>query len=215
MERSRQPHNEEAEKVHGAFDSHHNTRCFPSTTFLIDSSSMSLFSLVGLTAIYCLALLVIPTARAFPVAPLSRAAFQCHSTRVYSSNDNNSDDTVDFSTFNPFQYQARSSAALGMTGTQISLRKTGMQQLVGELLSVYGNEDETMRVLEKYKEFLLEPLDDLEAVLDPESIYNNIDTREARFEAYRTSMEERIATAKDAKAKKVLTAMMEYVLQYE
>ena len=183
-----------------------------SETFFVNS--MSSFILV-LIAAYSLVLLSL-SAHSFSVAP-SRAAFQYHlatTTHLCSSTEDNND-SMDFSNFNPFQYQARSTDVLGMSGTQISLRKTGMQQLVGELLSVYGNDDEMQATIDKYKEFLLEPLEDLEAVLDPESIYINIHTRQERYGAYRTSMEERIATAKDTKAKNVLMAMMKYVLQYE
>jgi len=162
-----------------------------------------------------LLLLLIPTRAFVTRAPLH---YCHHSSRIYNTKDSNKDnasETMDFSNFNPFQYQARGSSGIGMSGTQISLRKTNMQALVGELLSVYGDQTQTEATLAKYKDFLLEPLDDLDAPLDPESIYNGIDTREARYQAYRESMEERIATANDLKAKQVLTIMMEYVLKFE
>ena len=37
---------------------------------------------------------------------------------------------------------------VGMTGTQISLRKTNMQQLVGELLNAHGNQTQTEAILD-------------------------------------------------------------------
>lgn len=170
-------------------------------------------------SLFCFLLVLIP-AEAFVTT--RRAPFLCSShhhiaaapTRLDSTENNNEND-LDLSNFNPFQYQARSSTGIGISGTLISLRKTNMQALVGELLSVYGDDDQTFQTLAKYKDFLLEPLDDLEAPLDPESIYNGIDTRHERYQAYRTSMQERIATASDRKAKQVLQTMMDYVLQFE
>jgi hypothetical protein len=143
-------------------------------------------------------------------------------TSLYGSNPNDSDDDndMDLSNFNPFQYQADKSSSFGnvvgmTTGTQISLRKTNMQNLVSELLYVHGDKQQTKAILDSYKEFLLEPLDNMDAPLDPQSIYNGIDTRNERYQAYEKSMKERIAKANNTKSKQVLQEMMDYVLKFE
>lgn len=177
-----------------------------------------LFTMAVVSALFYLILLSIPTRALVTRAPIlyrRHAASTLTVALQSSSNSNNDNDEMDLSHFNPFQYKNRGSSGIGMSGTQISLRKTNMQALVGQLLSVYGDSTLTNDTLNKYKDFLLEPLDDLEAPLDPESIYNGITTRKERYQAYRESMEERIATANDAKAKQVLTTMMDYVLQFE
>lgn len=120
---------------------------------------------------------------------------------------------MDLTGFNPFQYQARGNRAYSMSGTQISLRKTGMQQLIAALLQ--APPENIQDILESHKDFLLEPLEDMDAVLDPDSIYRGDMTRSQRYQAYRVSMQERLAKARDPKAQKVLQAMMDFVLSFE
>lgn len=120
---------------------------------------------------------------------------------------------MDLTGFNPFQYQARGNRAYSMSGTQISLRKTGMQQLIAALLQTPP--ENIQNILESHKDFLLEPLEDMDAVLDPDSIYRGDMTRSQRYQAYRVSMQERLAKARDPKAQKVLQAMMDFVLSFE
>lgn len=120
---------------------------------------------------------------------------------------------MDLTGFNPFQYQARGNRAYSMSGTQISLRKTGMQQLIAALLQ--APPENIQNILESHKDFLLEPLEDMDAVLDPDSIYRGDMTRSQRYQAYRVSMQERLAKARDPKAQKVLQAMMDFVLSFE
>ena len=88
--------------------------------------------------------------------------------------DNNkaSPDGVDVHNFNPFHYQktSRSNSAFRYSAaaaveTSFSLRKITMQELTNMLINCAGNTKETQRTLEEYKDFLLEPLEDLEAVL--------------------------------------------------
>ena len=76
------------------------------------------------------------------------------------------DDVVDFEKFNPLNYKAsKSNSAYSYSGTQISLRKTRMQELTNELLNAAGNESAMNDILQDYKDFLIEPLEDPEAVL--------------------------------------------------
>ena len=76
------------------------------------------------------------------------------------------DDVVDFEKFNPLNYKtSKSNSAYSYSGTQISLRKTRMQELTNELLNAAGNESAMNDILQDYKDFLIEPLEDPEAVL--------------------------------------------------
>lgn len=134
-----------------------------------------------------------------------------HDTTTRLFTDKNDD--MDLTGFNPFQYQARGNRAYSMSGTQISLRKTGMQQLIAALLQ--APPENIQDILETHKDFLLEPLEDMDAVLDPDSIYRGDMTRSQRYQAYRQSMQERLAEAKDPKAYKVLQAMMDFCLSFE
>ena len=119
---------------------------------------------------------------------------------------------MDLTGFNPFQYQGSGTRS---TGTQISLRKTGMQELTAELLRVQHDEGAMKQVLQAHKNFLLEPLEEEDAVLDLDSIYSSEMTREQRYQAYREAMQERLSRARDGKALKVLTTMMDFVLSHE
>jgi hypothetical protein len=73
--------------------------------------------------------------------------------------------SVDFTNFNPFSYTASSSSSRLEYTTRINLRKTRMQELTSTLLNSLGNAMETQQVLEDYRDFLLEPLEDSQAVL--------------------------------------------------
>jgi hypothetical protein len=135
-------------------------------------------------------------------------------TRVLAVNDKDHDNNVDLTGFNPFQYQARGNRAYGMSGTQISLRKTGMQQLVAQLLNVRSDQ-QISEILTQHMDFLLEPLEDTDAVLDPDSIYKGEMNRSQRYQAYKESMQERLSTARDPNVVKVLQAMRDFVVSFE
>lgn len=82
-----------------------------------------------------------------------------------------SNGNIDFKNFNPLSYQAdakkKQKSLLNdySTGTPISLRKTTMQELTTALFSAVGNEEQTQSTLKEYHNFLIEPLDDPQAVL--------------------------------------------------
>jgi hypothetical protein len=117
--------------------------------------------------------------------------------------------------FNPFDYSAsRSMSSINYSGTLISLRKTTMTELLNELLNM-DTVTSMQPILENYKDFLLEPLEDMDAVLDPDSIYTSTMNREARYLSYQKSMQERIGQANNNKVKVVLTAMKDYVLSFQ
>jgi hypothetical protein len=79
---------------------------------------------------------------------------------------NNDEDGTLPESFNPLNYKStKSNSAYSYSGTTISLRKTTMQEMTNALLNVAGNSVESETILQGYTDFLLEPLDDLEAVL--------------------------------------------------
>jgi hypothetical protein len=132
-----------------------------------------------------------------------------------------------FSNFNPFDYKSsHSNSAYSYSGTQISLRKTQMQELVNDLLNVVqenNKRDESsdaarimQEMLQSSKDMLLEPLEDVaNAVLDPDSIYTPTMTRGERYQAYRASMEERLRTARNPQVQRVLQELKDFVLSFE
>ena len=78
------------------------------------------------------------------------------------------------------------------------------------------NDDEKIQeLLEKARSLLLEPLDNDNAALDPESIYSPGMTRAQRYLKYRLTMEARISSASRADLKKMLQAMKDYVLSQQ
>jgi hypothetical protein len=101
----------------------------------------------------------------------------------------------DFSNFNPFSYQTdtnKKSKLDNYAGTQISLRKTDYQALTNELLNMVHD-----------------------AYLDPDSVYTANMSRAERYQAYRTTMEKRLATAKNPSVRQVLTALFDFVMSHE
>jgi hypothetical protein len=97
----------------------------------------------------------------------------------------------------------------------VSLRQNRMQQLMSELLNAAPNENLMRSILQENKEFLLEPLEDKDAVQDVDSIYLQCKNRQERFRAYERAMEQRLAKATNPTAQLVLTAMKEFVLECE
>jgi hypothetical protein len=82
------------------------------------------------------------------------------------NNDNIEGDDKLPESFNPLNYKStKSNSAYSYSGTTISLRKTTMQEMTNALFNVADNSVESETILQEYKDFLLEPLDDLQAVL--------------------------------------------------
>lgn len=124
--------------------------------------------------------------------------------------------------FNPLNYSRTSSGSkVSVSSTYaserqvISLRKTTMSELVNELVNTNGTSEAMNPILQNFKDFLLEPLEDDEAVLDPDSIYKPNMSRQERYQAYNNSMEERIKKARSPQGKQVLMAMQEFFLSFE
>ena len=124
--------------------------------------------------------------------------------------------------FNPLNYSRTSSGSkVSVSSTYaserqvISLRKTTKSEVVNELVNTNGTSEAMNPILQNFKDFLLEPLEDDEAVLDPDSIYKPNMSRQERYQAYNNSMEERIKKARSPQGKQVLMAMQEFFLSFE
>jgi hypothetical protein len=92
-----------------------------------------------------------------------------------------------------------------------------MQDITKQLLDAVTEESSSSvrRVLDANKDFLLELLEDQDAVLDSDSIYTPNMTRKERYETYKASMDRRIGTSRNKEACAVLTHMRDYVLEFE
>lgn len=88
-----------------------------------------------------------------------------------------------------------------------------MKELTDQLLD--ASDEQMSELLDSYKEDLLEPLEDDDAVLDADSIYTPGMSRSERYATYRASMEERISKARNDRVRRVLQAMCDYVVSFE
>jgi hypothetical protein len=124
----------------------------------------------------------------------------------------------EFSDFNPFSYQTdknKKSSLDNYAGTQISLRKTTMQALINELLDTVQDPEQMQAILQANRDFLLETIEEKEAVLDSDSVYTFNMSRAERYQAYRNVMQERLSTAKNPAVRQVLTALYDFVTSHE
>jgi hypothetical protein len=129
-----------------------------------------------------------------------------------TSNDGGSGE---FSDFNPFSYQTDKNKKSSGNPNIISLRKTSMQTLTYEMLDSVQDPELLQTMLQDNRDFLLETLEDKEAVLDPDSVYTYNMSRAERYQAYRNTMQERMSTAKNPAVRQVLTALYDFVTSHE
>jgi hypothetical protein len=144
-----------------------------------------------------------------------------------NNNNNNLDGSTNLRGFNPLNYDASksmiaisSSQRVAGKSNRISLRATQMQELNRQLLDAVGfskdrREEELRAILQQYQDFLLEPLEDFNAVLEEDSIYSSQMSRSGRYQAFRRSLSERIESSKNLKVKAALEAMRDFVLEFE
>lgn len=97
-------------------------------------------------------------------------------------------------------------------GGRVSPRQTRMRELTTDLLARLSDEEAVAELLRSNEDFLLEQLNDLDAVLEPESVFTPDMGREERFGRYREVMDERIANARAPAAKKALGALKDFVM---
>jgi hypothetical protein len=148
---------------------------------------------------------------------------------LYSTNPDNEheqENTNEFDGFNPFQpgskMQTKSSGIfIGSSpnkdtpGGRISPRQMKMKQLTTELLASISDPEAVSQLLQSNEGFLLEQLNNIDAVLEPDSVFHPSMSRKERFERYRQVMDERIESARVPAARNVLTLLKEFVLSNE
>jgi len=121
--------------------------------------------------------------------------------------------------FNPFDYKRsskNSSRSAGSTPPRVDLRSIRMSSVTGDLLNSLGDESAMRTILEDNRDFLLEPLEVPDSLAASGSdIYTPDMSRSERYQAYRKSVEDRVKSSNNEKAKAVLTAMKDYVLEFE
>ncbi|KAG7339666.1 hypothetical protein IV203_025290 [Nitzschia inconspicua] len=149
-------------------------------------------------------------------------------TTTESETDTAVDNPRNLDGFNPWKYNAAtatssfqsSPAQVAGKSTRISLRATQMQDLNRALLDAVGGSPENRHanlrtILQQYQDFLLEPLEDSNTVLEEDSIYTPQMTRSQRYQTFRKSMNDRIENSRNLKVKAVLEAMRDFVLEFE
>lgn len=153
------------------------------------------------------------------------------STILFNSKDKDEDDDDDVpsvplstpcsqleeGTFNPFDYQkgTKSNRSASITAPRVDIRSLRMSYITGDLLNSLGDDAEMLTILEDNRDFLLEPLEVPDSLAASGSIYTPDMTRSERYQAYRKSVEDRLKGSNNKKAKTVLTAMKDYVLEFE
>lgn len=119
--------------------------------------------------------------------------------------------------FNPFERKRQS----GVTSNPLisssiqSARRLKMSEITSALLRSVASLSEMDRILRANKDFLLEQLEDEDAVLDVDSIYTSDMDRGERFRRYGEVMDERIEGAKNGAVVQVLRKLKDFVLSFE
>ena len=87
-----------------------------------------------------------------------------------------------------------------------------MKEITSALLNSISDEDTVQDILMQHQDFLLEQFDNLDCVLEEDSIFTPDMNREERFNTYEVVMEERIESARIPAARNTLMALKEFVL---
>lgn len=106
-------------------------------------------------------------------------------------------------------------AKTGGVKSQLLMRKVHMQELTQDIMRNINDDASIQAILENAREFLLEPFESDNAVLDPDSIFEPGMSRPEKFVRYRSIMTKRIGDAKNQSLKKLLQSMMDSVVQFE
>ncbi len=151
-----------------------------------------------------------------------------HDTTLFEENNDENNETplsIPLSTpsspleggFNPLTYQkGRGDNQKSNSSAKLDIRSMRMSSLTGDLLNRIGDEAATRALLEENRDFLLEPLEVPDSLAaSASSIYTPNMTRSERYQAYRESVEDRLKNSKNGQARAVLTAMKDFVLEFE
>ena len=90
-----------------------------------------------------------------------------------------------------------------------------MKDITTDLLMCISDDESVSELLLSNEEFLLEQLNNLDAVLEPDSVMTPDMTRPQRFQRYEEVMQERIDGARAPAAKKALGALKGFVMSRE
>ena len=126
---------------------------------------------------------------------------------------NGADDQEDSSWdgFNPFERKVTSSRIPSiLSSNKISVRQMRMKELMSNLLT--SEPEKYDAILLDHEELIMEPLNDDDAVLAEDSIYEPGMTREERFDRYDSAMSTREASAVNASVKQILSKMRSFVM---
>lgn len=117
--------------------------------------------------------------------------------------------------FNPFDRQPLSSERRIDSPTLMSIRKIKMKKVMEDLMRNANNDKAMDDVLLDNEEFLCEQLNDEDAALDMDSIYEPDMGKEERYRKYNEALDERISQARDSNVLKILERMKEFVMSYD
>jgi len=186
------------------------------------------------TSIACLLLASIcssPAAAFITQAPpQSGRSSRLQSSPLFEPEKNDDEMSNDFQGFNPFTPGAKMPTKGGFgilsdnerkqpppttPGGQISPRQMKMKEITTELLMCISDDESVSELLLSHEEFLLNQLNNVDAVLEPDSVLTPDMTRSQRFQRYGEVMQERIDGARAPAAKKALGALKDFVMSRE
>lgn len=175
-----------------------------------------------------------PPSRRGPLAPPpppSRIRSTLGSSPLFSpGSGGDGDGDSEFEGFNPFQPGSKMPTRGGFgvvsdderkrpppstPGGRISPRQMRMREITTDLLACLSDDDAVDDLLKSNEDFLLEQLNDVDAVLESDSVYDPDMNREERFVRYREVMDERIEGARAPAAKKALGKLRDFVMSRE
>ena len=157
------------------------------------------------------------------------ASFRYFPANLNKETDNQdiSNEQIDYSDVNPFKGSYNDdkppvgsilSRKIDLTES-MSLRKYKMSKLMENLLRAEDDFKAIKDILSNDKDLLLQQFDDMEAPLEPDTIFlvdgNLVSTREGRFDRYQEAMSARIENSQHRNVKVILAAMMDFVLSHD
>ena len=162
--------------------------------------------------------------------PQQRSSSLLQSSPLFQPENNDDDTSNEFQGFNPFTPGAKIPTKGGFgvlsdnerkqpppttPGGQISPRQMKMKEITTELLMCISDDDSVSELLLSHEDFLLDQLNNEDAVLEADSVLSPDMTRSQRFQRYGEVMQERINGARAPAAKKALGALKDFVMSRE
>ena len=165
-----------------------------------------------------------------PAQQQRRSSSLLQSYPLFQPEKNDDETSNEFQGFNPFTHGAKMPTKGGFgvlsdderkqpppstPGGQISPRQMKMKEITTELLMCISDDDSVSELLLSHEDFLLDQLNNLDAVLEADSVLSPDMTRAERFARYGKVMQERINGARAPAAKKALGALKDFVMSRE